>query len=372
MTHLCVDARMINNSGIGVYIRHYVDFLLSAGTYEITLIGNGNEINAVDFCNRNYNVLICNAPIYSISEQLKLPFLIPSCDIFWSPHYNIPLLPIKATKRLVTIPDAAHLALSDTFDFGFLKKQYSNLVFKCAAYFSDHITTISEFSKAEIVKYTGIAPVKITSIPLGIDNKLFRKVDDKATLIATRQKYHLPEQFILFVGNVKPHKNLHSLITAFDLIKNDVPDFKLLIVGKKEGFITGDNQLLGLIDDLNLQDRVLFTGHVPLGDLPLMYNLATLFVFPSLYEGFGFPPLEAMACGCPVISSDRASMPEICGDAVQYVDIDTSNSLGNGILKVIKNVLLQKTLIEGGNKHYQKYTWEKSGEQFVTLLKSVV
>jgi glycosyltransferase involved in cell wall biosynthesis len=361
---------MVNNSGIGVYIKNYVVYLLEKVDCRVSLIGRREEINQAFPDSKSYTLINFDAPIYSIEEQLKLPFLIPTCDIFWSPHYNVPLLPIRAKKRLVTIPDAAHLALSETFEFSFLKKVYAKLVFRCATLLSDHISTISHFSKEEIIKFTGVSPNKISVIHLGIDNDLFRKIPNSELKNGIKAKYSLPEKYILFVGNVKPHKNLRTLIKAFNSVKGNIPDYKILIVGKKEGFITGDNKIFKLIEYFELQQSIVFTGYVPFEDLPYLYNLASVFAFPSIYEGFGFPPLEAMACGCPVVSSDRASMPEICGEAVRYIDAHNKDSLANGILEMINNADLQKKFVEGGNIQYKKFTWSNSVKEFANLLNS--
>jgi glycosyltransferase involved in cell wall biosynthesis len=364
---------MINNSGIGVYIKNYIYFLLeSDNLYNIVLLGSSKELNILFSRYSNWSCIEFNVPIYSIKEQFSLPFKIPLCDVFWSPYYNVPLFPIRAVKRLVTIPDAAHLALAKTFKFGVLKRLYSKIVFKSAVILSDTVLTISNFSKTEIVKFTKSNPSKIHVIHLGIDKTIFknRKKDGKSNEVLL--KYNLPENYILFVGNVKPHKNLKGLIKAFDVIKNDIPLQKILIVGKKEGFITGDNEVFSLIKELDLEDRIIFTGYVSSEDLPYLYQLAKLFVFPSIYEGFGFPPLEAMACGCPVLTSKMASMPEICKNAVEYMDVTNVENMSSEILRLLNDEEQKQTLLKKGESRVQEFSWDRSGLEFENVLRNIL
>ena len=369
---ICIDARMVSNSGIGVYIRNYTEYILKNNCFaEVILLGKKIDLNKAFGHFSNWRCHEMNVPIYSIKEQFVLPFLIPQCDIFWSPHYNIPLLPIRAKKRVVTLPDTAHLALSEPFDFGLIKKLYANIVFKAATLLSDVITTISEFSKNEIIKYTGVSPSKVHVILLGINSTLFEKITDEVLLIKTREKYKLPQKFILFVGNIKPHKNLSSLLDAFLIANSDIETYKLVILGKKEGFITGDGKVFEKINENKvLQEKVIFTGYVAEEDLPTIYNLASLFVFPSIYEGFGFPPLEAMACGCPVVCSNSASLPEVCGESVLYVNPTNASEIAAIIVKVADDEKLKDVLIQKGIIQSKKYVWEQSAIQFIDCLKN--
>ncbi len=353
MMKVCVDARMIRSSGIGTYLQNLLPTF--AQHFDLILIGNPDEIDI-----SNCHVVASTIPIYSIAEQVYLPRLIPSCDVFWSPHYNIPLLPIRAKKRLVTIHDVFHLAFSDTLPLK--QKLYAKLLLNRAVTISHQVVTVSEFSKAEIVKHTHASPSSIRVIHNGINHQLFRVMKDNNQLESVRQQYQLPTRFALFVGNVKPHKNLISLVKAFAAIRDKIPDLYLVIVGKKEGFITGAPELFEYIhQNKTLADRIIFTGFVATEDLPVIYNLADLFVFPSLYEGFGLPPLEAMACGCPVLVADKASMPEVCGIHIDYIDPLDITSLAVKITEMINlNHEQRQTLSDRGVQKAAAYTWEKS------------
>ncbi|GAB3641882.1 glycosyltransferase family 4 protein [Spirosoma arcticum] len=359
----CADVRMINNSGIGVYIRHFIRALLADSMCSVILIGRSKELNAY-FQPDAYKHIEADFPIYSIIEQLKLPLLVPACDVFWSPHYNIPLLPIRARRRLATVPDVFHLAHLETLTTA--QKVYAQVVTKAAARQSDRVTTISQFSTREIVRLTGIKDAKIKVILLGMDTDLFHRAEDETVRQRVQRNYNLPDQYILFVGNVKPNKNLRRLVDGFAKLPAELSNLKLVITGKREGFITGDPALFARIRaDQVLADRIVFTGFVDGEDLPVLYSLATLFAFPSIYEGFGFPPLEAMACGCPVVASNASSIPEICGTAAFYVDPTNPDDIARGLQEVLTNSLLREELIKAGKQHVLMYDWLKSERQFV-------
>lgn len=371
MARVCIDARMIHNSGIGVYIRHYVQYMLGHTPYQITLLGRKDELNAQFGQFANWEHIEADFPIYSVQEQFQLPRLIPACDVFWSPHYNIPLLPVRARKRLVTVPDVFHLAHLDTLSL--VQKLYARVVTNAAVRLSDRITTISQFSAREIARLTAVAPTKVRAIPLGLDTSLFRRVDNERVRQEVRRKYNLPDQYILFVGNVKPNKNLRTLVEAFARLASEWPDCRLLIAGKKGGFINGDKALFARIDaDPVLSQRVAFSGYVDLDDLPVLYSMAAVFGFPSLYEGFGFPPLEAMACGCPVVASDRGSIPEVCGPAAHYVNPAQADDVARGLREVLIDGSLRNQLIQNGYERVQRYTWPQSQRQFVAEVQSLL
>ncbi len=365
MPRLCLDARMIHASGIGTYLQNIIPAL--AAHFDLTLVGDEEILQ-----NDTASIVSTNIPIYSVAELLRFPWLIPSCDIFWSPHYNVPLLPIRARKRLVTIHDVFHLAFYETLTFK--QKMYARLAFSAAARRSDHIITVSAFSKAEIVKYLDIDSSKIAMIHNGVNHALFRPITDEIQRQQVVSRYQLPGRFMLYVGNVKPHKNLRSLVEAFARVKDEMPDLCLVVAGKKEGFITGESEVFSLLgQDEALSRRIIFTGFVAAEDLPVLYSLAGLFVFPSLYEGFGLPPLEAMACGCPALVSDRASMPEICGKAAWYTTPENSGQMAQKIREAFRLPEEQRQQwMEAGIRQAGLFTWQASAGQHINLLKSLL
>ena len=358
---LAIDFRMHNASGIGTYIRNIVPYLLNR--FDIVLLGNSNEIQKYSWSSK-VKIIECNAKIYSIKEQFELVRKIPRCDIFWPPHYNIPLLPIRARKRMVTIHDVFHLVFYDTLNLK--QKLYAKLVINQAVRRSDKILTVSKFSADEIRKYTGTSK-EIEVIYNAVDSNKFKVIRDKSRLNFVKAKYRLPDEFLLFVGNVKPHKNLKNLLLAIADM-----DVNLVIVGKKDGFITGDKSIENLIKSNNLKNRVFFSGYVEDEDIPVIYNLAKAFVFPSLYEGFGLPPLEAQACGCPVIVSNVASLPEVCGNSALYCNPYDVDDIKNKIKMLINNENLQEELREKGFENVKRFSWEKSAKKVIKVIEDLI
>jgi len=366
---ICVDARMVHNSGIGTVLLNFLENFND----EFSLALIGSERYLLPLVKGKSKVIIINTEIgiYTISEQIAFPWLIPSCDIFWSPHYNVPLLPIRARKRVVTIHDVYHLAFRQTLDR--VQQLYSSMFINQAVSRSNCVVTVSDFSKSEIIKHTSVNPELIEVFHNGVDVNLFHEIRDSVLLLRTREKYKLPDRFILCVGNVKPHKNLKQLILAVKILQNSIHDYKLVIVGKKEGFRTNDPILLEMINnDPFLTDRIIFTGYVSNEDLVNLYNLASLFVFPSIYEGFGLPPLEAMASGCPTLVSNAASIPEVCGDSARYFDPNDPNDIAVRIEDALSDTDNNQYYIEKGINRAYSFSWKKNYRQHIELFNKLL
>lgn len=350
MRRLVVDARMINASGIGRYLRELLPFIVKK--FETTIIGNRNDFKNFDW-SKNIKVIHSDVPIYSIKEQIELFKKFPEADIFWSPHYNIPVFPIRAKKRVVTIHDVYHLAFYR--DLTIAQKFYAKFMLNAAVSLSDVIITVSEFSKKEIQKYLRVKK-EIKVIYNGVSQKYLNNYKEKKE-----------GNYILFVGNVKPNKNLVRALKAF--AKINVPDLKFKIVGERENFITKDTQVEKIARELG--DRVEFTGYVFDNKLLEFYRNAQLLVFPSLYEGFGFPPLEAMASGTPVVVSKSASLPEICGDAAFYVDPYSIEDIKRGIETVLFDKSVREKLVRKGLDRVKNFTWERSALKHIKVFEEV-
>ncbi|MCK5569139.1 MAG: glycosyltransferase family 4 protein [Spirochaetes bacterium] len=370
MLRLIIDCRMINSSGIGVYLQNLIPYLKNH--FSLTLLGNPDEIRKYQWHN-NSAIINFFSPIYSVKEQIGYPLKIKKSDIFWTPHYNIPVFPVRAKKRVATVHDLNHIAFSSTLSFK--QKLYARFMVKKVVTMSDKIITDSFFSYNEIMKYTnGVHDKKISVINLGIDRNIFKQIHKKNILLKVAQKYNLPQRFILYVGNVKPHKNLKSLLKAFHkLLIEKTNDLSLIIVGKKEGFLTGASKIFTILEEnASLKEKVIFTGFVENEELPVFYNLASVFVFPSLYEGFGLPPLEAMACGCPAIVSGTSSLPEICGDAAYYINPLNTDEIADKICTVLIDEDLRQELVTKGIERVKRYNWEESARKHIELFKGVI
>ncbi|MBC3538113.1 glycosyltransferase family 4 protein [Rufibacter sediminis] len=370
MPSLVIDARMVHASGIGVYLKQLLPFLLPS--FQVQVLGNPQELTQFAWASA-VTVIPVEAPIYSIKEQLALAAKIPVCDIFWSPQYNIPLLPIRARKRVVTIHDTYHLAYRHTLSLA--QKVYATVLLRAAVRVSDRVVTVSQFSREELIKYTGCPPAKINVIYNGVNTSLFKTSDSpqlEHTLRAALPK--LPARYIIYVGNVKPHKNLITLLKAYAGLPSSLrEEYHLVIVGQKEGFITPDEEVPQFLEaQEGLRPFVHFTGFVPDNLLPLLYNYASLSVFPSVYEGFGFPPLESMACGCPVVASTSASIPEVCGEAALYFEALNEKGLRKQLMRVLGDPELRAELVRRGLQQYRHYSWQTSAEQHLQVLKELL
>jgi glycosyltransferase involved in cell wall biosynthesis len=202
-----------------------------------------------------------------------------------------------------------------------------------------------------------VDPGKIRTIQHGVSDH-FKPTKDEEVLAWVRQKYHLPDSFILYVGQIYPMKNVGGIVRAFSSVHKRLPH-KLVLVGNPGPKSNGD---LALIDKLQLQDDVILTGWVPDEHLPAMYSLADLFVFPSFYEGFGIPLLEAMACGCPIVTSNVETPVEVVDNAAILVDPHDVNSIAEGIYEGLNNEGLRQDLIQKGFKRAKNFSWEESAK----------
>lgn len=337
-----IDARMIRMSGIGAYIRNNI----LNGVYTDAL-GNKEDIYYVD---SSLNVINYESKIYGIKEQLKFPYaqvkkLKP--DVLHVPHYNVPIF--YNGKMIVTIHDLIHLIHPE-----FLKNKfayiYAKIIIGIALKKSDAILTVSESSKNDILRfYKHTNPDKIHVIYNDIPRCYIHKQKNKVEYLI--EKYNIPKdkKLIMYVGNLKPHKNLTRLVEAFSKI-NDVEDTRLVLVGK-----AFDNYNLNEIEQkLGVADKIIHTGMVTDEEIIDFYNLVDLFVFPSLYEGFGLPPLEAMACGTPVIASNISSIPEVVGEAAHLIDPYNIKEITMALNEELSKAKEENTLVEKG---YKRVEW---------------
>lgn len=359
---IVIDARMINASGIGRYLQTILPSIISYFK-NVTLLGDRDQINKVLGISLNGCVIPFKNSIYSLSEQIKYPQIIPNCDLFFSPHYNIPILPIKSKYRITTIHDVFHLAFYNELNIP--QKIYSKMVINSALKKSDKIITVSNFSKNEILLHTNEKHQnKISVIYNGI-NFSEEKIEEEKK----NKELHAP--YFLFVGNVKPHKNLKRTLEAYKLFLSRYSNLenipKFIIVGKKEGFITGDNVTDFVEKDPDLRETVQFTGWISDDKLKELYRNALALVFPSYYEGFGFPPLEAMAMNCAVIASDCACIPEICKDAALYFNPFDVISITEKMEKIFISENIRKDLIIKGKKHMSEFSSKKTIHKHIEL-----
>jgi glycosyltransferase involved in cell wall biosynthesis len=234
---------------------------------------------------------------------------------------------------------------------------------------ADFVITPSAATKADVVNRLGLDPERIAVIPWGCDER-FQPEGDLTHGAAVHQRYRLPAQYILFVGTLEPRKNLTTLLQAYALLRAEGQgnDVKLVVAGRT-GWLYAD--IFAAVKTLALDGAVIFTGFVDDEDLPDLYRGAQAFVFPSFYEGFGLPILEAMASGVPVITSTTASMPEVAGDAAMLVDPRDPEAIAAAIAQVLAEDHLRQTMIQKGLARAKRFTWERVAEQTLAVYASL-
>ena len=297
---------------------------------------------------KSLRALILKSPLVkSVIRSLMFRLsgmLAPRYDLYWQPNF-IPNRSIKAHKIVATVHDFSWEIYPEYQPVE--RVEYFQKYFYAAIAQCDHIITGSHFTKSEIIERTGLTSEKITVIYHGVDHRLFYP----------RQSSPKPAQkYILAVGSIEPRKNLKNVLAAYAMMEKATRDeYHLILVGAA-GW--NNQEILKEIDSLS--QWVSYSGYVSDEELAILYTQASLFIYPSLYEGFGIPPLEAMACGAPVMVSDASTLPEVCGDAAYYVDPLDTKVIKEGIQKVLGDDALQKALIAKGLVRAKEFSWEKS------------
>ncbi len=274
--------------------------------------------------------------------------------------FNYAVPPGVYGKKVVFVHDMAYRAFPKTVRRK--TKCFLELVLEKSCKRADRIVTISEFSKQEIIRYLNVPEEKISVIPLGVDRHRFHTGYPAARIKKVKQKYGLEGEYLLYVGTIEPRKNLKRLIEAYAQLPLYVP--KLVLVGKK-GWLY--QEIFQTVERLGLKKRVVFLGYAADQEIPLIMAGAKCFLFPSLYEGFGLPPLEAMACGVPVVTANCSALPEVAGDAAVLVEPDKTESIRQGILAVLEKEELRKQMIERGIQQAKKFSWKKTADSLVEI-----
>jgi glycosyltransferase involved in cell wall biosynthesis len=232
---------------------------------------------------------------------------------------------------------------------------------------ADVIVTPSECSKQDAIKFYGIPAAKIKVIYEAAAPH-FKPAAEPAELERVRQKYNLPARFILHVGTIEPRKNLSRLLEAFHALLPESPELRLVLIGKK-GWLYDD--FFRKLTALGLEDRVIFPGFVAEADLPAFYQLAELFVYPSLFEGFGLPPLEAMACGAPVVCSRASSLPEVVGEAGLLIDPADTAALTAALRRVLTDADLRRDLRQQSLERAAQFSWRRAATELEAIYQSL-
>ena len=356
--------------GSETYIRNLAKWLVKGGRdNEYFIFINQESQGIFEQLAPGMNVVLCpinavNRPVRILLEQLILPFQARryDLDILLSAGMTAPFY-CPVTSILV-IYDLQHINQPKNFSKIYL--MFLRAIIYLSAKSTDGVITISQKVREDIVKYYKIPSEKIAVTYLAIDHNTFLP-GDKEDIAQVREKYNLPERFILYPASSLPHKNHERLFQAFQIIKKRVKDIKLVLIGARD---KGYDVISEKINRLGLQDDVVFLGWLPFEDIPLIYCLSEVFVFPSLHEGFGIPILEAMGCGVPVVCSGIEPIKEVAGYAAVFVDPYDPVSIAEGVLSALEDDLLRKRLIAEGFKRAKEFTWENTALGTLSFLRS--
>src|SRR5688572_11439802 len=357
---IAIDARKWRDYGIGTYVRNLVRHLahIDRETTYFLFCARSDQAMLRDLA-ENFVPVPDESGGYSLQEHWSIPVKLQrlGADLLHSPHYVVPLLCRKAS--VVTIHDCIHLLFPQYLTKP--KVSYAKYMMGSAISRSALVFTVSEASRHDILRfYPGTDPERVEVVPNAIDQAI---LDDpgEEEMERVRERYQIRGRFVLYAGNVKPHKSVDRLIAAFALLKQRPghEDVKLVIIGDE---IQRFASLRRAVENAGIRQDVRFFGFVPATTLAALYRLASVFAFPSLYEGFGLPPLEAMACGTPVVTSNVSSLPEVVGDAAVLVDPYSVPDIADGLEKVLGDDALRADLTARGRVRASHFSWERSAE----------
>jgi len=352
-----IDARLWSHTGIGTVIRCWMPALLErfAGRRMLVLAPPG-AMTGLKFSRQRVEVVPSSLELYTLREAVGLTTHANRCRLFWSPHYVAPLF--TRARKVVTVHDVGHLALERWYKAPH-RVAYARLMLANVRRTAAAVTFVSAFSRDEFIRLIGAPCGSVTVTPCGVDEAWFH--------VGRRAGAGRP--YLLFVGNVKPNKNLSAVLAALHQLGDTVPH-KLVVVGQRSDMRTVDNLVLRQAEALG--DRVEFTGFVPQETLFEYFRSADALVFPSTYEGFGLPPLEAMAAGCPVMASAIPTVSEVCGSAARYFDPLSPATLADAIRDFVADPARTARMVELGRKRAREYHAQISARRMGDVIESTL
>lgn len=366
MMRVLIDATGLTKKkgGVGVYGKNLIDRLVSAGQTELFLVVQDDDpdfdyagvprVTVLPMPSR----LLRKVPLRLVFEQTVLPLLILKhrIDVVHSLHYSFPLFRFGA-RSAVTIHDMTSFSMPEAH-IG-IKGCYYRFFIRRAPRMTDALIFVSRSAQEDFLARFG-SPRGLSTVIYHGKSSDFQPGYDEAATAPVRARYKLPARYILYVGTIEPRKNLERLIQAFATLAPVHPDVCLVIAGMM-GW--KQDHLFGLVQDLGLKGRVLFAGFIAEEHKALLIAGCELFVYPSLYEGFGLPVLEALASGVPTITSNVSSLPEVAGDAAVQVDPKDAAALANAMLAILSDPALAAKLREKGPRQAAKFSWEDTAER---------
>jgi len=370
-------AAVRQGAGIGRYTRQLVHALIDLDTqneYVLLVAGAGVSHSAVQDLDSRGNVRSVILPVSDhtlavLWHRLRLPLWVELAsgvlDVFHSPDFTLP--PVRKAKTVVTVHDLSFMRVPQCSEPSL--RSYLLQVVPASVHRADMVLADSECTKSDLCELLDVDPARVEVIYAGVEQR-FRRVQDAHLLRAVRERYHLPSRFILGLGTLQPRKNFERLIEAYAHVRSKLGDeISLVIAGGRGWMYQG---IFQRVEELGLQDMVCFPGYVADEDLPALYTLADLFVFPSLYEGFGLPPLEAMACEIPVVTSNVSSLPEVVGDAALMVDPHDVRALAEAMQEFLSDRDLRIEMVRRGVVRAQRFSWSQAARKLLDVYRKMI
>lgn len=368
-----IDSRAANwyrGTGIGTYTYQVINSLNKIDFFNEYLLFMPNDTNCDIKFSNNYKIKNISQDMKgNFWDEVNIPNILKSKDIdlYHVPQNGIGLPKEKTCPFIITLHDIIPYKMPETVGETYLEiflRQMPEIIPKC-----DGIITVSNYSKKDIVEAFNFPEEKIFVTHLANED-MYIPLDKKQCKNFVKRNYAIEDGYVLYVGGFSPRKNIVGLIQAFSILHHRLKDsnLKLVIAGKQ-----GKSYSLykKTAEDLHVADKVVFPGFIPLEHMPIFYNACELFVYPSLYEGFGLPPIEAMACGVPIIASNLTSIPEVVGDAGILINPYDVNELCNAIDKVLQDKVLRNTLIAKSLKRSSQFSWLKTAENTLNAFNNI-
>jgi len=369
--HIVIDARRIRDFGIGTYIRSLIQALSTIdSTNQYTVVSGPADVGTLSAFPENFRTAVYARDDHSYFDHLAFPIYLRglSPDLVHIPLNRVPMLMIK--PYVVTVHDMANLLFEDHSSF---RMQLRRFRFKRGLTRASRVIAVSEATKRDVENVLGVPPDRI--------RRVYNAPDPAFSLRASSpgqeqsrilERYQIQYPFLLYAGNIRKHKNVPRLVEAFAVVRDQLKDhpvykdLRLVIIGDT---ISEHPAVRQSVIRSRVEQAVRFLGFVPFDTLRCFYENAAGFVFPSRYEGFGLPPLEAMACGTPVVTSNVSSLPEVVGDAAVLVNPENVFDIARGIRDVLLDEELRSRLIRRGREQAARFSWSWTARQVLEIYK---
>ena len=364
----CADLDESRIDGTRVYIKNVLKHFGELNQVDQFLLYHRNDFNPLLKPEKFPNYIEKKIPYKFAWTQTRLAYELMNDrpDVCWMPIQQVPFLVSKKIKMVVTVHDLAFKLFPKSFDYGRLRKL--DFFHDTAVNRADKIIAISEATKKDLLKFhPKIKEEKISVVHHGFDKKLFEENFSEQEIFDFKKKYGIKEPYLLYVGAIQPRKNIERLVEAFEMIKRkEKKDLKLVMVGEKAW---KSEAIMERIRKSEFNSEIILAGKVDFQDLALFYNQAEIFVYPSIYEGFGIPILEAMASGTPVVTAGNSSLVEIAGDSAEIFETENVQDLFEKIRELLLNDSRKSYLIEKGFERVKGFSWRKCAEETLNILK---